>query len=145
MPNVAGVLREEIARVARKEIRQNTETLRKMSAQYRRDVADLKRRVAGLERKVALLEKRTVSDAKSTVTEEDAANVRFSPAWLAKHRKKLDLSAVDYGKLVGVSGQTIYNWENGKARPRPAQVAALAAVRKTGKREAAARLEVLNT
>jgi transcriptional regulator with XRE-family HTH domain len=53
------------------------------------------------------------------------------------------LSAADYGKLVGVSGLTVYHWEHGKSRPRKAQLASLAAVRGIGKREAMAKLEVL--
>jgi len=55
----------------------------------------------------------------------------------------LKLSAADYGKLVGVSGLTIYSWESGKSRPRKAQLAALVAVRGIGKREALAKLEVV--
>jgi len=53
------------------------------------------------------------------------------------------LSAADYGKLVGVSGLTVYHWEHGKSRPRKAQLAGLVAVRGIGKREAVAKLEVL--
>jgi DNA-binding transcriptional regulator YiaG len=39
-----------------------------------------------------------------------------------------------------VSGQTIYHWEQGKARPRAAQQESLAAVRGLGKHEVAERL-----
>ncbi len=45
------------------------------------------------------------------------------------------------GALVGVSAQTIYNWEAGTTRPRAEQLAIIAAVRKMGKREVKARLE----
>jgi len=48
--------------------------------------------------------------------------------------------AKDYGKLIGVSGLTVYHWEAGKAKPRRRQLPAIAAVRGLGKREAAARL-----
>ncbi len=58
-------------------------------------------------------------------------------------RKRLKLSAEDYGRLVGVSGQTIYHWEQGKTRPQEAQLVALAAVRGLGKREALVKLEAL--
>jgi DNA-binding transcriptional regulator YiaG len=57
-------------------------------------------------------------------------------------RKRLALSAADFGKLIGVSGHTVYKWEHG-TRPRKAQLAAFAAVRKFGKTEANARLEQL--
>jgi hypothetical protein len=53
------------------------------------------------------------------------------------------LSAADYGKLVGASGLSVYHWESGKTRPRPAQVAKLVAVRGLGKREVMKRLELM--
>jgi DNA-binding XRE family transcriptional regulator len=65
---------------------------------------------------------------------------RFSPTRLAAHRKSLGLSAAAYAQLVGVSALTIYKWEAGATRPRPAQLEAIATVRSLGKREAAARL-----
>jgi transcriptional regulator with XRE-family HTH domain len=40
-----------------------------------------------------------------------------------------------------VSGQTIYHWEQGKARPRAAQLENLASVRGLSKHEVAQRLE----
>ena len=70
-------------------------------------------------------------------------NVRFSSRSVKAQRDRLGFSAKDYGLLVGVSGLTIYNWEQDKSRPRQAQLAALAAVRGIGKREALARLELL--
>ncbi len=44
------------------------------------------------------------------------------------------------GLLLGVSAQTVYNWEGEKSRPRQQQMAAIKAVRGMGKREATARL-----
>jgi transcriptional regulator with XRE-family HTH domain len=43
--------------------------------------------------------------------------------------------------LLGVSGQSIYKWEAGKARPRASQLPAIAKMREMGKREVAARLK----
>jgi DNA-binding transcriptional regulator YiaG len=55
-------------------------------------------------------------------------------------RRRLRLSAADFGRLVGVSGQTIYQWEQGKSRPRRSQFAALVALRSTRRRDALAKL-----
>src|SRR4030081_3377280 len=52
MPNIASVLKEEISRVARKEIRRETAALKKASATYRSEVAAFKRRVLDLERQL---------------------------------------------------------------------------------------------
>ena len=41
MPNIASALREEVVRLARKEIRKEVETGRKASAQYRRQRREL--------------------------------------------------------------------------------------------------------
>jgi DNA-binding transcriptional regulator YiaG len=53
------------------------------------------------------------------------------------------LSASDYGRLVGVTPLTIYNWEKGKSKPRPKQLAAWGQIRGLGKREARRRLDLL--
>ncbi len=66
--------------------------------------------------------------------------LRFSAKGFAKLRQRLGLSAAALGTLLGVTAQSVYKWEDGKARPRAAQLQAIAAVRKLGKREAAARL-----
>ena len=140
MPNIAGVLREEIIRLARKEIRTQTNVLRKASAQYRKDIAEMKRRVSDLQRRVSPLEKQVLKDVPPQVAEVDARRVRFTAQGLRSQRQRLGLSAGDYGKLIGVTDQTIYNWERGQARPRKQQVALVASLRCMGKREAQARL-----
>jgi DNA-binding transcriptional regulator YiaG len=141
MPNVAAALREEIARVSRKEIRKLTDTTRRAAIDHRRDIAELKRQIQELQRTVALLESKVLADIPSQVKPEDAEDVRFTAKGLRSSRKRLGLSAEDFGKLMGVSDQTVYNWERGRARPRKPQIATYAAVRSMGKREALARLE----
>jgi hypothetical protein len=51
MPNIASVLKSEIARVARKEVRGEIQSLKKAVGTYRSEIADLKRRTKALERK----------------------------------------------------------------------------------------------
>ena len=140
MPNFASVLKEEIVRLARKEVRGEIETLKKASAQYRSDIAALKRQVAGLEKQLSRQERSTRRGA-AKEGPEDAGKVRFSAKGLATRRQKLGLSAAELGTILGISAQTVYNWEAGKTRPRAAQMAAVAALRKMGKREAKARLQ----
>jgi DNA-binding transcriptional regulator YiaG len=59
---------------------------------------------------------------------------------LASQRRRLGLSAGDCGLLLGVSAQSIYNWEEGKARPQAKHLPALAALKSLGKKEAALHL-----
>lgn len=141
MPNIAAVFKEEIVRLARKEIRRQTNVLRKASAQYRKDIAEMKRRVSDLQRRVSPLEKQVLKDVPPQVAEVDARRVRFTAQGLRSQRQRLGLSAGDCGKLIGVTDQTIYNWEHETARPRKEQLARIASLRRVGKREALARLE----
>ena len=62
---------------------------------------------------------------------------------MAADRKQLGLSAADLGLLVGTTGQSIYAWEAGKAKPRPQNLTAIAALRGVGMTEVAAKLEAL--
>jgi DNA-binding transcriptional regulator YiaG len=141
MPNIASVLKEEIARLARKELKGESQQLKKASAQYRSDIAALKRRVTDLERQLGHVAKSAPRAAQSSAEGESVeAGHRFSAKGLSKLRQRLELSAGDLAKLIGVSGQSIYKWEAGKARPRAAQIAAIAAVRGLSKKAADAKL-----
>jgi DNA-binding XRE family transcriptional regulator len=140
MPNIASVLKEEIARVARKEVRSDTQPLKKSSASHRSDIAALKRRIAALEQMVKRLGKQTGAKTTQAEAGPPAGGFRFSASGLMAQRKRLGLSAAEAGKLLGVSDQSVYKWENGKTRPRASQFAAIAALRGMSKKQAAARL-----
>jgi DNA-binding transcriptional regulator YiaG len=141
MPNIAQVLKEEIARLSRREIRRQVQPLRGASTAHRRHIAALKRQVAKLERQVVVLGRRAA--AAPSEAPSDAPRTRFVAKGLVSLRRRLGLSAGDLGRLLGVTGQSIYNWEAKKATPRAAQLAALAALRGVGKREVKRRLEAL--
>ena len=141
MPNIATVLKQEIVRLARKEVRGQTDALKKTSVQQRKAIAELKRRIADLQRRIAPLQKQVLKGGPSPADEAPAPGVRFTAKGLRSQRQRLGLSAADYGKLIGVTGQTIYSWEHETARPRQQQVVRLAALRHLGKRDAQARLE----
>ena len=143
MPNIGSVLREEITRLSRKETRGQIDPTRKATTQHRKDIAALKRQVATLERQVKVLARRssTAAAAGAASRATGQPKVRFVAKGLKSQRERLGLSAGDFGRLVGVSAQSIYNWEGGQTRPRDEQVARLAQLRSIGKREAGQRLE----
>lgn len=143
MPNFATVLKGEIARIARKEVRAEIEELKKASVYYRSQIAALKRQVQALEKQVGRLARAGAKAAAVAPAKRAATSLRFSAKRLAVQRQKLGLSAAAFGTLIGVSGQTIYLWESGKTRPRASQLQSIAAARGLGKREAAAKLAEL--
>lgn len=144
MPNIATALKSEITRLARKEQKQNTDALKKALASYRAEIAALKRRVSDLERG----QKRVVkvvakSKPEARANEAQGSNLRFRATGFAQHRKRLGLSAAEMGLLLDASGQSVYKWETGAAKPRAKHLHAIAGIRKIGKREAAKRLQAL--
>lgn len=141
MANLGSVLKNEITRLARKEVRAQLEPLKKANGTYRREIAELKRQMALLTR-----EARIAGRTRSSIAQEkpEPAAARFVAKGLRSNRARLGLSATNFGKLAGASGQSIYNWESGKTVPRKSQLAALAELRSLGKREAQARLSKLS-
>jgi len=145
MPNIASVLKDEIRRLARREIKAETSTTKHAVAQYRRDIAKLRRTVQAQQREIAFLKAQEHKrlGQPQLKDEEELEGGRYSARSVRAQRERLGLSQQDYAKLLGVSPMTIYNWESGNSRPRKEQLAALVAVRGIGKRDATARLEVL--
>jgi len=146
MANLAATLKEEIQRLARKEVRAQTGATKQAVSNYRREIAKLKRELQEQNKKIALLQKREqqrLAVAGIVEEEEPADQIRFSARSVRSQRGRLGFSAKDYAKLVGVSTLTVYNWEHGKSRPQKAQLLALASVRGIGKREALAKLAEL--
>jgi len=140
MANIATLLKAEIVRVARKEVRTEIESLKKASSQHRSAIAQLRRQVVDLQKQLKAAQRRGTAAARAESSASEDIPRRFSATRLAAHRSKLGLSAAAYGKLIGMSGATLYLWEQGKSRPNPEQLKKLAAVRELGRREVQQRL-----
>ena len=143
MSNIAKALSQEITRLARKEARALSKPLFKAVAQFRRNIAELKRQNSKSHAEIVRLQRQASKGGAAPAAEATVEKIRYSAASVVAQRKRLGLSGEAFAKLIGVSLQTIYKWEQGKSRPRAAQVAAFAAVRGIGKTEATARLEAL--
>lgn len=145
MASLDALLKSEITRLARKAAREHLDPVRSVTTSQRKQIAALKRQVAQLEKEVKRLGSGAKRVAQTETQTEDAGSApRFQARGLRSLRAKLGLSAHDFGRLVGVSGQSIYHWEQEKSQPRRAQVASLATVRTLGKREALARLQAMD-
>jgi DNA-binding transcriptional regulator YiaG len=140
MTTFANQLKAEIARIAKKSGKAETAALKKSSSNYRSEIAELKRRISALEAGIARIGKQAGKAAKAAPAGEEKDKLRFRMDGFITLRKKLNLSANEMGQLLGVSGQSIYKWEQGKAKPRASQLPAIAAARKMGKKEVTAKL-----
>jgi len=137
MPNIASVLKAEITRVARKELRVQIESLKKVANAQRSEIAALKRRCQTLETELRRVGKSIPKPTPQAEPDAPTASLRFSAKRLAAHRQRLELSAEAMGLLIGTSGQSVYNWEGGAVRPRGAHLQAISALRTLSKKQAA--------
>ena len=140
MPNFAAALREEVIRLARKELRTETAGLKKAVGRYRSEIASLKKRLSAVEQQLSRRRRENSQAAVAHDADKPASRIRFSAKGFRSMRERLALSAPEIAGLLQVSVQTVYNWEAGTSRPREPQLSAIGVLRKTGKREMAARL-----
>lgn len=143
MTNFTALLKTEISRLARKEARAEIEPLKKIIAQHKSELSEMKRRLVDLEKVTKKLTTGTRNSPQvglGSVEPEKTQGLRFRTDGFASLRKKLELSGAEMAKLLGVSIQSVYHWESGKTKPRAAQLAAIAAIRKLGKKEITLRL-----
>ena len=145
MSTLMAVMKDEIRRIARKEIRAATAGLKKDQTKFRKAVAGLRRQTKEHRSTIRQLLSVATKQARMVTVAPEAAE--GNKAWITVKgiralRKKLKLSQAQFGKLAGVSGKTVLKWEHGsgplKFRSRPRR--ALLAIRGLGIREARLRL-----
>lgn len=146
MPNVAKLLKEEIERLARKEIRKSTDALHKENLALRRTLAELKRRLDAVEkaeRKSTRVLKEVQPKTAAEETAAEALGARFSGKTIRNMRQKWNITQGELALLAGVSSQAVYQWERkeGRLRLRNSTLEALAALRPMGVREVRKRIE----
>lgn len=152
MTTFADSLKKEIARISRKELREEIAALRKASSIYRSDIADLKKLVKDLQRRLGRLEKgRSGSTPSASPTKaasqvadlpgKPGRKVAFSAERLKAQRAKLGFTQEQMARLLGVSSLSIWKWESGGAAPRASRVPTILKRLAMGKREALALLE----
>jgi len=148
MSDIASVLKAEITRLARKELRAQLGSVRDSAAKSKTQIAALREEVNTLKAQIRALTKQTRQVAGSIpVPEKKPSRQRFTPNGFATLRKKLGLNYSELSLLieavdptVKAGPQSVKNWEDGAATPREKAQQAIFALRGIGKREAAERL-----
>jgi DNA-binding transcriptional regulator YiaG len=143
MPNVAIVLKAEIARIARREIRLATAKTRKATVQARKTLAAIRRQIGILEKaQKAVAAKVEALPVPAAEPAEKAARMWVTSKGIVALRRKLKLTQARFAKLVGVTPQSVNLWEHkgGTLKLRKATRDAIAAARSLGIRDARAKL-----
>ncbi len=129
MAKLETVMKEAIARGARRQVRVLVLPLRREVIRLRRKVGALQGMLTTLRRDAAAL-KRLVAAAPPLVRA-----ARLSPRLVRSLRNRLGLSQMALARLVGVSAAAVGHWEAGASTPTGQNRATVVALRKVGKRE----------
>lgn len=144
MSSLIASLKSEITRVARKELKGELQSLRKITTAHRSEIAALKRQLKTLVSELRVIKRSSGPVARATSPNEEpipTSRIRFTAERFAAQRSKLGLTQSEIAKLLEASSLSVHKWESGMVQPRAAQLAKIAVVMKLGKREAAAMLQ----
>jgi len=118
MSNIAKILKDEIKRISRKEIKEATLSLRKDNVVLKHTIAEHKRRIVFLEKQNKQFIVKTEQAQKESMTEPAAEidTTRITADMIKSTRKRLGVSQVEFAKLAGISYQIVSVWERKKGQ-----------------------------
>jgi DNA-binding transcriptional regulator YiaG len=136
MAKIEPVLKSEIQRLAKREIRSTFLPLR-------REVRAMRLKLSGLSKNFSVLDRFTKEQVKQVEKKgvkleaslEEVKASRLSPDRIRSLRKKLGVSQRKFAILIGVSNNAVFLWERGKSKPGGEKKAALVALGKLRKWE----------
>jgi DNA-binding transcriptional regulator YiaG len=135
MGKIETMIKSEIQRLARREIRSTFRPLKREVRSMRLKLSGLMKGFSSLNRITKEQVQRASEQFKLESSPDEIKIARFSPARIRALRLKKGLSQKELGMLIGVSLGTVVLWEKGKITPKAERKGALIALRKLKKRE----------
>ena len=135
MAKLESIIKSEITRLAKREVRSTFRPLRKEVWRMKLKLSNLIKNFAVLDRLAKEASRGKSTEPKLEATPEEVKASRLTPERIAGLRKKLGISQRELGLLVGATTGAVLSWEKGKFKPRGDKKAALVALRKVRKRD----------
>ena len=135
MGKLESIIKSEIQRLAKHEVRSVYRPLRKEVWGLKLKLSNLMRNFTVLNRLAKGLAKTKSTESKLEATPEEVKASRLTPERIRGLRKKLGISMRELGVLTGTSLGAVQSWERGKFKPQGERKAALVALRKVRKRD----------
>lgn len=147
MPNIAKVLKDEIARIAKHEAKIAVSKPLKTGIANKKTLVDIKRRLIQMEKDLQGLQK-AMQSCRSGQGSQAPVEPEGKKEWLSGRgikalRRKMKVSQAQFAKLVKVSTAAVLRWEKqaGKLTIRGNKLADILALRGIGVRAAQERLK----
>lgn len=140
MPNLTTLLKEEISKIARKEVQDQVRELKKTVREQRDAIARLEKQIGPAKAKAATKSAakpaaKPAAKVRQASEGDKRTQLRIAPNTIKKHRKRLKLSQAELGQLLNVSTNTVLRWEAGSSKPRSKHLPGLDRLRTISKRE----------
>ena len=136
MGKVGSIIKSEIERLAKRELRKVSVPLKREVRSLKITVSQLRKAVLPLERFAAQKQKELSNrEIRLEAPPEEIKQSRFSPRLLQKLRKRLGISQKELAILAGVTVGAAHLWETGKFRPKDNKMGVLVALRKLNRRQ----------
>lgn len=135
MPTLAGTLRAEIRRLAAREAKKTQRPVRRLQKQLRALkllARGQKRALASLERRLARLKQRAALRGAAPASEGPSV----APEQVRELRSRLQMTRIEFARLLDVSPGSIFGWETGRTVPRGQNAAKILEVARRGTAEA---------
>lgn len=135
----------EVARLVRKQVKDDQAALKQSDRKQREEVSALKQEVKSLSTQVRSLTKQLAkleALVQSQVPQKEPRTPRSSSGFVFNHealiakRHELGLTQAQMAQLLGVSSLSAYKWETGAVHPRDSKLGRLQEVLKMGPRQA---------
>ena len=142
MGKVEGVIKSEIVRLAKKEVRKVSRPLGRDLRSLKSVVSQLRRTVSGLQR-ITTSQQKELQKGKAVLEAppEEVKESRFSPRLIRSLRRHLDITQKELAVLTSVTVGAVHLWESGQFKPSMKKKAVMVALRKLGRREVRKLLE----
>ena len=141
MGKLEGIIKDEMVRLARREMRKSFVPLRRDVWSMKGIVSQLRKSVLILQRFKGQQEKQMAQKPAPEVTPEEIKKTRFSPRLIKTLRKHLGVSQRKMAALAGVTVRTVFQWEKGTFEPKDENKKTLVGLRKLGRQEVKTLLE----
>jgi DNA-binding transcriptional regulator YiaG len=135
MAKLESIIKSEIQRLAKHEVRTVFRPLRKEVWGMKLKLSNLLKEFTVLNRLAKEISKAKSPEQKLAASPEEVKASRFTPERIRHLRIKLGISQREMGVLVGATIGAVASWESGKFKPQGEKKAALVALRKVRKRD----------
>ena len=144
MPNFVKPLRDEIARLAKKEVAQSLGQIKKALSALKAENKFLKKELAAIKKTAQVLKKNVPQgNEPESCSADELRSARFTPAIIIRLRKKFGLSRLKMAQLLGINNKSISRWEEGIGEPKTNSRTKLISLRKMTKRDVKKQLQEL--